>query len=180
MRTFLIVFALSLFPLSIIKADSIEPYGGINSTKLSGSGDWIKEYGFDFGVLYLKPIRNGLVFRTGLGIAQRNSDLITGINRNLAVDFLLLKIPISALYMITPYLGVWTGVSFDFVLDDDDISGAKAFAFNFPVGIRFNVYAEHSVETFWETGVTRLASGSGYDFRVGKTVGINYIYSFSF
>lgn len=174
---FLIVSMLCLSNVSV--AADFNAYGGISSTEFDGDGNWDREYGFDFGVLYMRPLQQNLWLRTGAGISQRNSDLIIFANNNIAVDFTLLEIPITAYYSITKMWAVFGGLNFNLVLDDDDVTGAKSFVFNLPLGFRVNLSGPHSIEGFYEMGVTDLASSGSGDFKVGSTIGAKYLYSFS-
>lgn len=176
----LLLLLVAIFAPQTSSAFTMDAYVGLNSTHFKGRSNWEKEYGFDFGMLYLVRFKSPWILRTGVGIAQRNSDLVTGQSTNIAADYVLLEIPAVAMYPITKTWNVMGGLNFNYVLDDDDIPGSKSIVFNLPVGFRFSIDKENGVEGFYEIGITKLASGGIADARVGKSVGLKYIYTFSF
>lgn len=178
LKNTLLFVAIALVPV-IAGAANFNAFGGISSTEFDGDGNWDREYGFDFGVLYMRPLQQNLWLRTGAGIAQRNSDLVISGNNVISVDFTLLEIPVTAYYEITKMWAVFGGINFNLVLDDDDVTGAKSFVFNLPLGFRVNLSGPHSLEGFYEMGITDLASSSSGNFKVGSAMGVKYLYSFS-
>jgi hypothetical protein len=96
-----------------------------------------------------------------------------------AVDFTLLEIPVTAYYQVADQWGIFGGVSVNLVIDDDDVNGSESIVFNLPIGFRYNISGPHSIEGFYEFGLTDLASAGGADINVGSSVGARYLYSFS-
>lgn len=158
----------------------VNAYGGLNSTLFDGAGNWDKEYGFDFGLLYLYTMRSDFWIRTGAGIGQRNGDFVTGLNVNTAVDFTMLEMPVTALYAITHRWHVFGGLTLHIPIEDDDVDGAKSYVFDLPIGIRGLLFGPHSFEIVYEKGITKLATGNLDDFKVGTTTSFRYIYNFHY
>lgn len=154
-------------------------YVGFGSTRFTGNGNWAREYGFEGGVLYMRPLKTNWWLRTGLGLAQKNSDVDLPGNLTESVDYVFLEIPFTALYELTKSFQLFGGMSFDYVIDDDDIVGAKSIVFNLPIGFRINLPEGHGIEAYYEWGLTDLASENGAHFRIGNSIGFRYLHSFT-
>lgn len=170
---------LLFFSSTTAQAMDFNSYVGFGSTRFTGNGNWAREYGFEGGVLYMRPLKTNWWLRTGLGLAQKNSDVDLPGNLTESVDYVFLEIPFTALYELTKSFQLFGGMSFDYVIDDDDIVGAKSIVFNLPIGFRINLPEGHGIEAYYEWGLTDLASENGAHFRIGNSIGFRYLHSFT-
>lgn len=172
-RILLFALCLSLI-VPNASAAQLAGYVGLNSTEFAGTGNWDREFGVDFGVLYLTPLKQNIFLRTGAGIAQRNSEI-----GPIGVDFLLLEVPATVLFHLNNSVSLFGGLTFNLVLDDDDVRGGRSFVVNLPIGARFQMGGPHAIEAFLELGVTDLASSGSVDIHVGNAIGAKYVYTFN-
>lgn len=177
MKAIFVFIALIIPALS--SAMDFNIYGGFGSTRFTGNGNWAREFGFEGGLLYMRPIAGNWVLRTGLGVAQKNSKVDLPGNLTESVDYVLLELPFTALYQMTSFFQPFGGINFGYVIDDSNVVGAKDYVFNLPVGFRVILPEEQAIEAYYEWGITDLASAHGSHFRIGTSIGFRYLASFS-
>lgn len=154
-------------------------FGGLNISEFDGSGNFSYELGFDLGYSRLFSLNKSLMFRSGVGLIQRNS---TRESNDVKAELSYLQVPVSLYYDFNSKFSGFGGLNFNLKVQDSctsgggscTIAGIKTFVVNFAFGTRYHFKAPHAFEFIYETGLTDMFRNT----HLGTSLGVRYLYLF--
>ena len=160
-------------------------YGGLNSSefKTSNSGSYDRDFGYDFGSEFIFDFGQPVKFRTGAGIAKKNSTLKFGTFK-IDVEFMYLEVPVTALFQLNESIGLFGGLNFDLKISDEcggsgvgtcKVQDPESLVYNLVLGGRYNISGQHNIVVPLEIGMSDMFK----DTKLANSLGVRYAYQFN-
>jgi hypothetical protein len=158
-------------------------FGGLTSTEFKGDDlSYDRKIGFQFGGAYFMPMASGVIFRTGVGYVQKNSEFeLSGNNGD--VEFSYLEIPVTFMWGMNSTFSFFGGGNVSLKLDDSckldggscEVNDPESLVLNLVAGGHWRLTPIQSIEAALE--ILPLTD-SFKDTKLSNSISVRYVHFF--